>query len=127
MSKRKGFTLIELLVVISIVALLIAILIPALQRARAQAKDILCQSNLHQWGVIFSMYADNNNGYFFEPSTNWRKNHWIEQLRSYYSNPKILRCPEATKPVSEGGQNPFAAWGVLGANWAGRAVAEIQQ
>jgi prepilin-type N-terminal cleavage/methylation domain-containing protein/prepilin-type processing-associated H-X9-DG protein len=59
-----GFTLIELLVVIAIISLLLAILIPSLKRARNQARFVVCQSNLKQWGTIFSMYSDDNHGYF---------------------------------------------------------------
>jgi prepilin-type N-terminal cleavage/methylation domain-containing protein len=58
MCKQKAFTLVELLVVIAIIALLMSILMPALARVRAQAKNVLCQSNLKQWGVCFGMYAD---------------------------------------------------------------------
>lgn len=60
---RNGFTLIELLVVVSIIALLVSILLPALGRARDQAKGAMCQSNLHQWSLIFNMYLDDNDYY----------------------------------------------------------------
>jgi len=61
-KQRRGFTLIELLVVISIIALLMSIMAPALTKVREQAKNALCMSRLHQWGAIFSMYADDNDG-----------------------------------------------------------------
>jgi prepilin-type N-terminal cleavage/methylation domain-containing protein len=66
MNKRRGFTLIELLVVIAIIALLMAILMPALQRVKRQAQSVMCQANLKQWGLIFKMYIDDNDGYFNE-------------------------------------------------------------
>ncbi len=64
MRKRKGFTLIELLVVIAIIALLMAILMPALQRAKKQVRDIKCKHNLKQYGLAARMYLDDNEGSF---------------------------------------------------------------
>ena len=62
MRRVKGFTLIELLMVIAIIALLMAILVPTLQRVRKQAKAVVCQSNLRQWGNIWATYTQDNDG-----------------------------------------------------------------
>ena len=64
MRKRRAFTLIELLVVIAIIALLMAVLMPALSRARKQARTVTCRALLKQWGPIWYMYCNDNNGNF---------------------------------------------------------------
>src|SRR5687767_6098721 len=63
---RKGFTLVELLVVIGIIALLIAMLLPSLNKAREQAKRVQCASNVRQFATTMIMYAQANKGVFFE-------------------------------------------------------------
>jgi prepilin-type N-terminal cleavage/methylation domain-containing protein len=62
MNRRNGFTLIELLVVIAIIALLMAILMPALNRARQQARGIVCLANQKQLAAAYIMYASENEG-----------------------------------------------------------------
>jgi prepilin-type N-terminal cleavage/methylation domain-containing protein len=57
MKRKSAFTLVELLVVISIIALLVSILMPSLNKARMQARRVVCSSNLHQIGVIWNMYS----------------------------------------------------------------------
>ena len=99
-----GFTLVELLVVISIIALLLSILIPCLQKARSQAGEVVCKSHLHQWGVILMTYTCDNDGMFFEGSTKngFTSTHWNRVLypligSKYYDS---AVCPSARKPRS---------------------------
>jgi prepilin-type N-terminal cleavage/methylation domain-containing protein len=63
--KRNGFTLVELLVVIGIIAILIGLLLPALSRAQASAKNVVCKSNLHQLGIMLQMYVNENQGWLY--------------------------------------------------------------
>ncbi|MBM4029920.1 MAG: type II secretion system protein, partial [Planctomycetes bacterium] len=60
MKRRKGFTLIELLVVLAVIALLMAILLPALGRARSHARDVVCKANLKGVGLGISMYLEDH-------------------------------------------------------------------
>lgn len=61
---KKGFTLIELLVVIAIIALLLAIVMPSLSKAKEHAKFLICKTNLKQYGYAGMLYLDDNNGRF---------------------------------------------------------------
>jgi prepilin-type N-terminal cleavage/methylation domain-containing protein len=129
MRKRRGFTLIELLVVIAIIALLTAILMPALQRVKKQARTVACLTKLKQWGLYFSMYADDHDGYFME---GWQgrsgadsNNRWVRAMGAYYKwDSDLACCPEATQPwFTENGtptglrgtfRGSTSAWGYYG-------------
>ena len=117
-NEQRGFTLIEFLVVIAIIALLMAIMMPALQRVKRQAKAAACQSNVRQWGFIFRLYANDNEGELPQSiaggSLTAQEAYWIVATLSYYQDKKIRLCP-STKIVrvmenrSHGGT--LAAWG----------------
>ena len=116
MTKKRGFTLIELLVVIAIIALLMAILMPALNRVKKQARSVACQASLHQWTLIWSMFTSDRDGFFHEGlggESQTSEGRWPVIMRTQYRDLDMRLCPMAEKPLSEGGLNPYAAWGVF--------------
>jgi len=93
---KQGFTLIELLVVISIIVLLLALLFPALQRAKRQAQAVVCQGKLRELALILSMYSNENNGRM--PSDG--PEIWRFVLRTKdAAYPDLALCPSATRPL----------------------------
>lgn len=110
---RCGFTLVELLVVIGIIALLISILLPALNKAREQANMTVCASNERQMANATHMYAMDNKGYFpCVDSNNVPDEWWPALLNPYLNNEKVFQCP-----IQFGAGNPVNTYTANGAYW----------
>ena len=133
----KAFTLVELLIVIAIVAVLIAMLLPALKRARQQANLIVCQSNLRQLYNAAMMYVNDSRGAL--PDGNWRCYDidpevagWANQRRlPFYINgrlgrkegdmwSKVSRCPESKYGDSDFDIHASGSYGINGYTEFGR-------
>lgn len=104
---QNGFTLIELLVVVSIIALLISILLPALSKAREQARSLLCMTRLKNQHIIHIMYTEDNEGWFFQ---GWL---WFRDMVSYKKNAtemsyEMFECPSSLRYGEHQMSNPLA-------------------
>jgi len=107
---KRAFTLIELLVVVAIIAVLIAILLPALGRARETARRMTCASNLHQVGVVSRLYEQDSNGIFPSvtaaslgvpqySSWNYGMSIWCTGGQSQASYPEVAAIPNDRRPL----------------------------
>ena len=121
MSRPKAFTLVELLVVISIIALLVSILLPALSKAREQAKRVVCQSSMKQIGLGVQMYTlDHEGKYPAATEMAWTPDFVVttpfsihpghttdrNRLSSYIDVPEFWECPsEKTETYLQGYPN----------------------
>jgi len=112
----SAFTLLEMLVVIGIVGILIAVLLPTLQKVNAQAKKAKCMSNLRQVGIAMLMYSEDHDGYLFPDKMGWpgngsdppvvpgtnppQFNVWPYVIFKVW-NPPIMLCPADFDPWGE--------------------------
>lgn len=115
----RGFTLVELLVVISIIALLLSILMPALHKARVQAKRVYCLSNSRQMAIAAASYHTANNGFF--PIAYWSdtQKNYCWDFTTYQKNGKTVYQPGLlwqNETIDEVQQCPSYKGGD---NWAG--------
>jgi prepilin-type N-terminal cleavage/methylation domain-containing protein/prepilin-type processing-associated H-X9-DG protein len=110
--RRRAFTLIELLVVISIIAILTAILAPAVVGARRQAKKAFCLNNLRQLSMAASNYAQNNDDYYPIAQYYWQES----------ASKSFVYCWDFTE-VKESGKTKI----VPGLLWEGETIANVQQ
>ncbi|MGN6627342.1 MAG: type II secretion system protein [Tepidisphaeraceae bacterium] len=92
-ARRSAFTLVELLVVIGIIALLISILLPTLNRARDAANTVKCLSNLKQFGSAILLYANDNKNFLVPGSYKNTSNSEVEYWGTILINGKYLRVP----------------------------------
>ncbi|MDD4539773.1 MAG: prepilin-type N-terminal cleavage/methylation domain-containing protein [Lentisphaeria bacterium] len=109
---RRTFTLIELLVVIAIIAILAAMLLPALAKARNKAQNMSCISNLKQLGLASNMYTDDNEPRIVPAngSRNAATPAWGDSLLPYAGDLKVFKCPFNKLAIKMKGTTPDTIW-----------------
>jgi prepilin-type N-terminal cleavage/methylation domain-containing protein/prepilin-type processing-associated H-X9-DG protein len=119
-QRRRGFTLIELLVVVAIVAILAALLLPGLTRAKEAARSISCKSNLRQLGIALDLYLQDNRDHYppesIPPTSTAGLGYWTTALRPILAGTgNRLFCPSRSRQAFGGlffNQEGVLWWGV---------------
>ena len=113
-ARNRAFTLIELLVVIAIIALLAAVLLPALAKAKERSRTAQCANHLRQWGLAFRMYADDNadflprRGQGVQPLFQIeRPVDWFNALPPYLGSSPLSQLVASSNQPTAGGQSAF--------------------
>lgn len=124
-SCRAGFTTLELLLVLFIIALIAAVLLPALARSREASRRTTCQSNLKQLGIVLKMYAQESEGEYYPPTQKWHLNGtptlaWLRGsllFPEYFADLNVSVCPSDSRAREFVGSLDFDFGAYVTAAW----------